>query len=297
MTRREALRQIITLLEAAAEAAPVAGWPSVLGDPVRARQRPSTVSERRRPVTTTTRHPRSQLDRLATEAEITAATRNAPRYVTTPEQFARGFRRFGGGGAMTRDWARELTESTAALQAAMGIGRRGPWPGQGANAHAPWWGLCEETPQLWASWLADWWRRKTGEPLPQTPPFTLHHDATGEVELEGVRCTFGYRWYFRCPACWRRTEVLYQGRRGLACRRCNRLGHRSQAGRATAPVGLLWLDWGREFGRYWGDDRLLAELARELAEDVARKLDELFAGLRVEPADGGEEEPDGDDTT
>jgi hypothetical protein len=91
MTRREALRQIITLLEAAAEAAPVAGWPSVLGDPVRARQRPSTVSERRRPVTTTTRHPRSQLDRLATETELTAATRNAPRHVKRQSSSLEGF--------------------------------------------------------------------------------------------------------------------------------------------------------------------------------------------------------------
>jgi hypothetical protein len=188
-------------------------------------------------------------------------------------------------------------ESTAALKAALGIGRRGPWPGQGANAHQPWWGLCEETPQVWASWLADWWRRTTGEPLPEHPPFRLLDGEGVELTLEGVRQTFGYRWYFRCPACGWRTEVLYQGRRGLACRRCNRLGYRSQTRRATAPVGLLWLDWGREFGRYWGDDRLLAALARDLARHLARKLDELFAGLRVEPADGGEEEPDGDDTT
>jgi len=201
---------------------------------------------------------------------------------------------------MTRDWAREgyptpssdrvgapreLAESTAALKAALGIGRRGPWPGQGANAHTPWWGLCEETPQVWASWLADWWRRTTGGPLPERPPFTLHHDRTGEVELEGVRCTFGYRWYFTCPLCGRRTEVLYQGRRGLACRRCNRLGYRSQTRRATAPVGLLWLDWRRHFGRYWGDDRMLAELAGELKEAVASQLEQLFSGLRVESKD------------
>ncbi|MCM8750410.1 hypothetical protein NET02_14765 [Thermomicrobiaceae bacterium CFH 74404] len=196
---------------------------------------------------------------------------------------------------MTRDWAREIAEASAALKAALGIGSRGPWPGQGANDHQPWWGLCEETPQVWASWLADWWRRKTGQPLPATPPFRLLDREGVELALEGVRCTFGYRWYFRCPACARRTEVLYQGRLGLACRRCNRLGYRSQARRATAPLGLLWLDWGREFGRYWGDDRVLAELARELKADVARALDALFAGLRVEPRDGSEEVQDGDD--
>jgi len=184
---------------------------------------------------------------------------------------------------MSRDWARGLAESTAALKAALGIGRRGPWPGQGANDHQPWWGLCEETPQLWASWLAAWWRRTTGEPLPEHPPFRLLDGEGVELEVEGVRQTFGWRWYFRCPRCWRRTEVLYLGRLGLACRRCNRLGYRSQARRATAPVGLLWLDWGRAFRRYWGDDRLLAGLAHELRADVAREIERLFAGPRIEP--------------
>jgi hypothetical protein len=39
----------------------------------------------------------------------------------------------------------------------------------------------------------------------------LEHDATGERELVSVRCTFGFRWYFRCP---QRTVMLYAGRRG-----------------------------------------------------------------------------------
>lgn len=185
---------------------------------------------------------------------------------------------------MARDWARELTESTQALKAALGIGRRGPWPGQGANAHQPWWGLCEETPQLWASWLAEYYRRTTGEPLPETPPFRILDREGAELPLEGVRLTFGYRWYFRCPLCWRRTEVLYQGRVGLACRRCNRLGYRSQVRRAAVPVGLLWLDWGREFGRYQSDDVTLAALANGLVQDRARQLEQLFAGLKIEPS-------------
>ncbi len=189
-----------------------------------------------------------------------------------------------------------MRDGAGEVRAALGIGRRGPWPGQGANAYAPWWGLCEETPQLWASWLAACWRRKTRRRLPQQPPFRLTAGAT-EIPLEGVRGTFGWRWYFRCPCCGRRTEVLYLGRRALACRRCNRLGYRSQTRRTTAPVGLQWLDWGREFGREHGDDRLLAGLARELRADVAQQLDALFAALTLAPSDDGEGVRDGDETT
>lgn len=96
---------------------------------------------------------------------------------------------------MTRDWVREIAESTQALKAALGIRKRGPWLGQGANAHAAWQEWCEETPQLWASWIADWWRRKTGGRLPETPPPT-------EVEArDAVR---------DCMACCCRTASPWQ---------------------------------------------------------------------------------------
>lgn len=176
-----------------------------------------------------------------------------------------------------------------------GFGRRGPFPGQGANAHQPWWGLCEETPQLWASWLAEYWRRKTGTPLPERPPFRLLVDAGRELVIEGVHLNYGYRWFFRCPECGRRTEVLYQGRRGLACRRCNRLGYRSQARRVRVP-GLLDLVWGREFDRCCGDMPLLAELAQDLKQHIATGLERLFGQLQVEPLDHREVQ-DGSDTT
>ncbi|MFC6920776.1 hypothetical protein [Meiothermus taiwanensis] len=179
------------------------------------------------------------------------------------------------------------------LRPSLGIGRRGPWPGQGANDHQPWWGLCEETPQLWAHWLAEYYRRKTGGRLPERAPFRLQH-AGREVAIEAVRHGFGFRWYFRCPICGRRTEVLYLGRQGLACRRCNRLGYRSQARRATAPLDLLRpLDWRRTFGRYQGTDRQLAGLAHDLAQGLSRQLEELFAGLQIEP-EGGVASPSGE---
>lgn len=36
---------------------------------------------------------------------------------------------------MTTDWAQELAECRAALKTALGIGSRGPGPGQSVNAH------------------------------------------------------------------------------------------------------------------------------------------------------------------
>jgi len=192
---------------------------------------------------------------------------------------------------MHSDWARDLKEATAARKAALGMPRRGPWPGGGANAHQPWWGLCEETPQLWASWLAAWWRRRTRQPLPVQPPFTLEHGTT-TIPLEGVRLTYGYRWYFRCPCCSRRTEVLYLGQRGLACRRCNRLGYRSQTRRVAEPPWLVAFSWGRQFGRSHGDERSIGELARDIQQRLAAELASLFAGFTLVPARRGQERGD-----
>jgi hypothetical protein len=75
----------------------------------------------------------------------------------------------------------------------------------------------------------------------------------GETDAYTVRLTFtplrsgGRRWWWVCPACERRVDVLYlpQGRDRLGCRRCCRLVYRSQyaAGRVARrkgrpPLGL-----------------------------------------------------------
>ncbi|MBX6753670.1 MAG: hypothetical protein IRY86_05540 [Thermorudis peleae] len=196
---------------------------------------------------------------------------------------------------MHTDWARDLKEATAALKAALGMPRRGPWPGQGANAHEPWWGICEETAQFWASWLATWWRRRTRQPLPEHPPFTLEHGGR-TLLLTSVRCTFGWRWYFRCPCCSRRTEVLYLGRRGLACRRCNRLGYRSQRRRVAEPPWLVAFSWGRQFGRSQCDARSIVELARDIQQRLAAELASLFDGFTLVSNRRGQERGDDDAT-
>ncbi len=156
-------------------------------------------------------------------------------------------------------------------------GRRGPGPGKGPGARS-WWGLCEETPQLWASWLAEFWRRRFGTPLPARPPFRV---VAGETtcRLEAVRLTFGHRWYFGCPRCGRRTEVLYFGGLGPACRRCNRLGYLSQVTRAALP-GLRFLG----HGRFGGPAADLGGLGQELRRAIFAGLERLFADLRLEPA-------------
>ena len=59
------------------------------------------------------------------------------------------------------------------LREAIGAGRRGPLPGQGRGPGEPWEGLVEETPQVWAVWLAEYWRSKTRRPLPEVPPIWL----------------------------------------------------------------------------------------------------------------------------
>lgn len=71
---------------------------------------------------------------------------------------------------MHSDWARDLKEATTALKAALGIGQRGPWPGHGANAHEPWWGLCEETPNSGQAGLRGGGDAGRGSPCQNTHP-------------------------------------------------------------------------------------------------------------------------------
>ncbi|MCS7294288.1 MAG: hypothetical protein NZ761_02705 [Dehalococcoidia bacterium] len=177
-----------------------------------------------------------------------------------------------------------VTESVDALRALLGINRRGPWPGAGANGRPPSWGIVEETPQLWVTWLAGWWKRLTGKPLPARPPFTLRYKSQ-PIVLESVPLRYGYRWYFRCPCCHRRCEVLYVGHRGLACRFCNRLLYRSQARRIAPLIDLF--DWTRDRTRSTPVPSELDPLLTELKRQVEHELTRLFSELDLIPQEVG----------
>jgi hypothetical protein len=69
-------------------------------------------------------------------------------------------------------------------------------------------------------------------------------------------------------------------RRGLLCRRCGRLGYLSQARRKERALELGLPLWGR---RMLGG--LSKALAQDLAQDVRKELEDLFAKLSVEVKD------------
>lgn len=171
------------------------------------------------------------------------------------------------------------------LREAVGAGRRGPLPGQGRGPGKPWQGLVEETPQVWAAWIAEYWRFKTRRPLPEVPPIRLTY-AGQEVRLVGVERPFGHEWQFLCPGCGGKRRVLYLTRRGLLCRRCAHLGYLSQARRGGKERALeLALPlWGR---RMLGG--LPEALAQDLAQDVRKELEDLFSKLSVEEVADEEE--------
>lgn len=172
-----------------------------------------------------------------------------------------------------------MSELMTLLREAIGAGRRGPLPGQGRGPGEPWEGLVEETPQVWAVWIAEYWRSKTRRPLPEVPPIWLTY-AGQEVRLVGVERRFGYEWMFLCPRCGGMRRALYLTRRGLLCRRCGRLGYLSQARRKERALELGLPLWGR---RMLGG--LSKALAQDLAQDVRKELEDLFAKLSVEVKD------------
>jgi len=153
-------------------------------------------------------------------------------------------------------------------------------PGDGANPHRPFAGLVEETPCVWVTWLAQVAR------LAEVPLTDLGLSWGGvRLSIELVPLTYGPRAYFRCPRCGRRCEALYRVGGRPACRRCQRLGYRSQMHRP----GSLWASLERIFDRdmpiprrYVPNtrdlDTLLADLLRRKA---AARIAETLATLRL----------------
>jgi hypothetical protein len=125
--------------------------------------------------------------------------------------------------------------SPEALMARMPWDHPGPKGGQGRGPGRPWGGIVEDTPALWVGWIVALARGHGAAP----PGLQLQANGR-RLCFECVRLTYGLRWYFLCPECGRRCEALFFGHR-VACRKCLRLGYRSQAHTSSSPE-LLWAD-------------------------------------------------------
>ena len=153
--------------------------------------------------------------------------------------------------------------------------QRGPSQGSGSNGRRPWNGLVEETPHLWVTWVTDAAKRQ-GRPVP-----TALLVNGRRVDLEGVRLTFGDRYYFLCPTCGRRVETLFFALGRPGCRRCLRLGYRSQSQRETSVYWAL----DRLFDRHldlglsrWvvGEHDPVGFLLEDLREALEARIGALF---------------------
>lgn len=155
----------------------------------------------------------------------------------------------------------------------------GPIRGTGRGNGQPWNGIVEDTPCLWVTWFVAM-AHATGQPIPAAV-------AVGNVEVHivGVELTFGARFYFRCPYCWRKCEAVYLVGGVPACRRCHRLGFRSQAQRSTSIYAAfdVLLD-GRPYPvspRYRIDESLLSDLLAGVRNQVAGRLAAALDGVEV----------------
>ena len=154
--------------------------------------------------------------------------------------------------------------------------QRGPGPGEGRSSGRPWRGIVEETPAIWVTWIVGASRR-AGLSVPSAVTV-----AGIRAEVVSVALTYGPRYYFRCPYCGRRCEALYLVGRDMGCRRCLRLGYRSQKYRATSCYAVLDLLFAREYiPARWRGPENVDVMAAELRERLEKAVDGLFEGAKV----------------
>lgn len=171
-----------------------------------------------------------------------------------------------------QDFAEQLTARMAR--------HRGPGPGDGKGPGRRWAGIVEETPALWVTWVVDSARRIGVDPL------ALGVIAgTMPLRIETAQLTYGLRYYWRCPICGKRVEAVYI-KRQVGCRRCLRLGYRSQTYRAASPYAVFDQLFSRDlFARRYADpgnrlDGTLDALQRALQG----KIDELVRHVAITAA-------------
>jgi hypothetical protein len=104
------------------------------------------------------------------------------------------------------------------------------------------------------------------------------------VDLASARLTFGPRWYFLCPLCGRRCEVVYLARGASGCRQCLRLGYKSQAQRLGSIWGALDVIFDRdggELGRYRAREDVASALAGNLRDGLQAEIRAMLARVAI----------------
>lgn len=155
---------------------------------------------------------------------------------------------------------------------------RGPLRGFGRSHGRPFNGIVEDTPSLWVTWIVGI-ATATGKPPPAA--IVVNDDRVG---ITSVRLTFGNRFYFECPRCHHRCEVVYILDCRPACRKCHHLGYRSQAARTSSMVAALEAILGRPAlvpGRYGFDTTMLAGVLAGARDDVVSLLARALDGVTV----------------
>ena len=162
-------------------------------------------------------------------------------------------------------------------------GMRGPMPGEGRGPGRPWGGIVEDTPVIWITWLVAL-AKKGGRPVEG-----LRVEVAGTVlTVTHVELTFGRRYYFRCPECWRRCEAIYFLGQRVACRKCLSLGYRSQTHRPGSPWATADYVFSRRpwFPRRWEIPPQVGEAFAELVRLKAqRAAEEIIERVKVWEAD------------
>ena len=165
----------------------------------------------------------------------------------------------------------DVTERVAhELVARLVSQRRGPVFGRGPGR--PWRGIVERTLCLWVTWITEACRRVGVSPGDLGVSFAGERLETTTVEL-----TFGERWYWVCPRCGRRCEVVYYAGE-VGCRVCLRLGYVSQCHQRTSPWLLLWRILTFDHGprRHWAPSK---EAVASMVRERVGCIQELVAGI------------------
>ena len=158
---------------------------------------------------------------------------------------------------------------------------RGPRPGDGRGPGRPWGGIVEETPALWVTWFVAMAKR-LGWQLP------LGVTVGGRpLGMTSIPLTYGPRWYWLCPECGRRCEAVYIRGQRAACRKCLRLGYRSQTQRPTSIYAWLDLLFQRDAltGPRYRTDSVPEGLFNALRGDLGAQVAALFENVRLEYGD------------